>query len=119
MTKNDKIINIVYNTIGIRLDKSQLNSSTINKNGIYSVEPNFKRKQKNWHLVLINTRIKKMYVFEVPANHPIYKKLYYRGDKGRYRLLFDVGDDSFREILKHESFAKFLIGECRYYKEEF
>ena len=33
MTKNDKIINIVYNTIGIRLDKSQLNSSTINKTG--------------------------------------------------------------------------------------
>ena len=119
MTKNDKIINLVYNNIGIRLNKSQLNSSTINKTGLYSVEPNLKRKEKDWHLVLINTRVKKMYVFLVPANHSVYQKLYYRGDKDRYRLVFYVGDLSFREILKYESFEKFLIGECRYDKDEF
>ena len=54
MTKNDSIINIVFNTIKIKLIKSQLNSSTINMNGIYSVEPNFKRKERDWYLVLIN-----------------------------------------------------------------
>jgi len=54
MTKNDRIINIVFNTIRIRLNKSHLNSSTINNNGIYSVEPNFRRKENYWHLVLIN-----------------------------------------------------------------
>lgn len=119
MTKNDKIINLVYNTIGLRLNKSQLNSSTINKTGLYSVEPNLKRKENDWHLVLINTRIKKMYVFEVPAHHPVYKKLYCRADKDRYRLEFYVGDLTFREKLKYESFEKFLIGECSYYKDVF
>ena len=119
MTKKDKIINIVYNTIGVKLNKSQLNFSSINKTGLYSIEPNLQRKEKNWQFVLINTRVKKMYIFEVPAHHPVYKKLYYRGDKDRYRLEFYVGDDGFREKLKHESFAKFLIGECGYYKDEF
>jgi hypothetical protein len=60
-----------------------------------------------------------MYVFEVPANHPVYKKLYYRVDKDRYRLLFNVGDMSFREILKYEKFDKFLVGECSYYEDYF
>ena len=43
MTKNEKIINIVYNRTGIKLNKAQLNLSTINQTGEYSVEPNFKR----------------------------------------------------------------------------
>ncbi|NVK73078.1 MAG: hypothetical protein HWE24_06320 [Oceanospirillaceae bacterium] len=119
MSKNDKIINVVYNTIGIKLNKSQLNSSTINKTGLYSVEPNYKRKEKDWHLVLINTRIKRMYVFVVPSNHAVYKKLYIRADKNVYRLLFNVDDNSFREIMKYERFDKFLVGECQYYDDLF
>ena len=98
MTKNDRIINIIFNTIGIRLNKSQLNSSTINSNGIYSVEPNFRRKENYWHLVLINNRQKKLFVFEIPENHKVYDELYKRSAEGRYRLLFDIDDMSFEEI---------------------
>ena len=36
MTKNDRIINIIFNTIGIRLNKSQLNSSTINNKDAFN-----------------------------------------------------------------------------------
>ena len=60
-----------------------------------------------------------MYVFEIPANHLVYDKLYCRGDKDVYRLLFDIDDNSFREKLKFESFQKFLIGECKYDGEKF
>ncbi len=119
MTKNDRIINIVFNTINIKLNKSQLNSSTINKNGIYSVEPNFKRKEKDWHLVLINNRQKKLFVFEITKNHKVYDRLYNRSDKCRYRLLFDLDDMSFRERFSHESFSKFLTGTCEYNEDVF
>jgi hypothetical protein len=119
MIKNDKIINIVYNSIGVRLDKSQLNSSIINQTGLYSVEPNYRRKEKDWHLVLIDTRKRKMYVFIIPANNPVYKKLYYRGDKDCYRLEFYVGDSDFREKRHFESFKKFLVGECDYSNDIF
>lgn len=119
MTKNNKIINIVFNTINKKLNKSQLNSSSINKNGIYSVEPNFRRKENDWHLVLINNREKKLFVFEIPKNHLVYDKLYKRPDKDRYRLLFDLDDMSFIESLRHESFSKFLIGTCEYNEDIF
>ena len=119
MTKNDRIINIIFNTIRIRLNKSQLNSSTINSNGIYSVEPNFRRKENYWHLVLINNRQKKLFVFEIPENHKVYDELYKRSAEGRYRLLFDIDDMSFKEIYSHESFSKFLTGTCEYNEDIF
>jgi hypothetical protein len=119
MTKNDRIINIVFNTIRIRLNKSQLNSSTINSNGIYSVEPNFRRKENYWYLVLINNMQKKLFVFEIPENHKVYDKLYKRTTDGRYRLLFDLDDMSFRERHSHESFSKFLAGTCKYNEDIF
>lgn len=119
MTKNDKIINIVFNIIGIRVNKFQLNSSTINQNGIYSVEPDFRRKENNWYLVLINNRQKTLFAFEIPKNHKVFDKLYIRKVEGRYRLLFDLDDMSFREKLSHESFSKFLIGTCQYNENEF
>lgn len=119
MTKNDSIINIVLNTIKTKLNKSQLNSSTINRNGIYSVEPNFKRKERDWYLVLINNSKKKLFVFDIPENHKVYDKIYKRKGEGRYRLLFDLDDMSFREKLSHESFSKFLIGTCEYSEDIF
>ena len=119
MTKNDRIINIVFNTIRIRLNKSHLNSSTINNNGIYSVEPNFRRKENYWHLVLINNRQKKLFIFEIPENHKVYDELYKRTAEGRYRLLFDLDDMSFRERLSHKSFSKFLAGTCEYNEDIF
>lgn len=119
MTKNDKIINLVFNSIGLKLDKSQLNSSTINNTGIYSVEPNFNRKDKDWYLVLINTKIKKLYIFCVPSNHSLYNKLYFRDKKNVYRLLFNVADENFIELQKSIRFDKFLVGECTYQENLF
>ena len=119
MTKNDRIINLVFKSTGLKLDKSQLNSSTINKTGIYSVEPNVNRKDNEWSLVLINTKIKKLYVFCIPANDIIYNKLYFRDKKNVYRLLFNVADENFIELQKSIRFDKFLVGECTYQENLF
>tara|TARA_B110000114_G_C14748544_1_gene260039 strand:+ start:121 stop:480 length:360 start_codon:yes stop_codon:yes gene_type:complete len=119
MTKNEKIINIVYNRTGIKLNKAQLNLSTINQTGEYSVEPNFKRKLDDWHLVLINTRQKIIFIFIIPKNHNLYSNLYKRNDKSVYRLIFDVNDMNFREKLRYERFDKYLIAQCEYNENNF
>ena len=113
--KNDRLINIITNTIGVKLNKTQLNSATINKSGTFWIEPNFKRMQNDLHLVLINTKIKKLYVFIVPAFHSIYEKLYRREKEQRFHIEFFLNDMNFRERFTYERFDKFLIGECEYF----
>lgn len=112
-----KVINLILNTTGVHVDKSNANLSTINANGIYSVEPNLNRINNNWYLILINTRNKTIYVFNIPSNHFIYNKLYKRDDKDVYRLLFNVDDSNFEEKHAHERFDRFLEGECKYAKD--
>jgi hypothetical protein len=115
--KKRNVINLIYNTTGIKIDISNVNLSTINSNGIYSVEPNFDRPNHDWHLILINTQKRKVFVFNIPAHHKIYSKLYTREDKNVFRLLFDIDDPSFREHFSHERFNNFLETECSYEKD--
>lgn len=109
-----KVINVILNTLGISIEKSKTNLSTINSNGIYSVEPNFERQNDIWHLILINTQKRKLYIFSIPPNHSIYRVLYRREDKKVFRLLFDIDDLTFREHLSHERLENFLVGEYSY-----
>lgn len=109
-----KVINLIFNTTGVHVDRSNANLSTINSSGLYSVEPNFERIHNNWYLILINTQNKTIYVLNIPANNSVYEQLYKRNDKDVYRLIFDIDDTYFREKLSRERFDRFLEGECRY-----
>lgn len=112
-----RVINLIFNTIGVNIDSSNVNLSTINANGIYSVEPNLKRKNNDWHLLLINTNKRVIYVFNIPSNDYIYTHLYQRDDKDVYRLIFKIDDLSFTDNLSDQKFDKYLEGECKYDNE--
>ena len=111
------VINVIQNTEGIYVDKSNTNLSTINSNNIYSVEPNFKRKYNDWYLLLINTVKRTIYVFKIPSNDNIYSKLYKREKNNKYRLIFDLDDLTFEDKLSGVKFDNFLKVECNYYKD--
>lgn len=108
------VINVIQNTEGIYVDKSNTNLSTINSNNIYSVEPNFKRKDNDWYLLLINTVKRTIYVFKIPSNDNIYSKLEKRIDKEVYRLTFEIDDLTFRDKASGVKFDNFLKVRCKY-----
>jgi len=112
-----KVINVISNTTGIYVDKSYTNLSTINSNNIYSVEPNFKRKDNDWYLLLINTVKRTIYVFKIPSNHNVYCKLDKRVDREVYRLTFDIDDLTFRDKVSQQNFDIYLEGKCNYDNE--
>ena len=112
-----KVINVISNTKGIYVNKSYTNLSTINSNNIYSVEPNFKRKDNDWYLLLINTVKRTIYVFKIPSNHNVYCKLDKRVDREVYRLTFDIDDLTFRDKVSQQNFDIYLEGKCNYDNE--
>ena len=113
MTKNQLIshINNIHNS---KLNNSNTNFSNINSNGIWSMEPNFKRSTSKLYLVLNNNMTKKAHFFEIPANNSVYEKLYVRDKKGVYRLIFNVSDTEFIENLKYINFINFYKGFVEY-----
>lgn len=113
-----KLLNVIQNTLGIRIDKRNFNKSTINSNGKYSVEPNQKCPNADWFLCLINTRTMEVNVFTVPANSSIYSKLYFREDKSRYRLVFGTSDRNFIDELSKERFDRFITGSFKLENQE-
>ena len=113
MTKSS-IINKINNKFNLNLNPSNTNLSNINANGIWSMEPNFKRSTSKLYLVLNNNITRKAHVFEIPANHSVYEKLYVRDKKGVYRLIFNVSDTEFIENLKYINFINFYKGFIEY-----
>tara|TARA_B110000046_G_scaffold22166_1_gene20831 strand:+ start:56 stop:940 length:885 start_codon:yes stop_codon:yes gene_type:complete len=109
-----KVINVILNTIEVAVDKSYTNLSTINSTGLYSVEPNFKRKDNDWYLLLINTEKRTIYVFIIPSNDNVYSKLDKRVDKNVYRLTFDIDDLTFKDKSSQQKFDIYLEGKCKY-----
>lgn len=109
MTKSS-IINKINNKFNLNLNPSNTNLSNINANGIWSMEPNFKRSTSKLYLVLNNNITRKAHVFEILANHSVYEKLYVRDKKGVYRLIFNVSDTEFIENLKYINFINFYKG---------
>jgi hypothetical protein len=109
MTK-EIAIKTVSNTLGFNLNPTNTNWSNINSNGIWSIEPNRNRIHQKLYLLLNNNHSNKIHVFEIPANHDVYNKLYYRNDKNVYRLLFNVSDNEFIETLRHVNFINFYKG---------
>ena len=103
-----KIVNLIQNTVGIYIDKSNTNISTINSNDIYSVEPNFSTPNKTWYLVLINQYKKIIYLFEIPVNDILYKSMYKRSDRERFRLEFDIDDNQFKDKRSKQNLNKYL-----------
>lgn len=103
-----KIVNLIQNTVGIYIDKSNTNISTINSNDIYSVEPNFSTPYKTWYLVLINQYKKIIYLFEIPVNDILYKSMYKRSDRKRFRLEFDIDDNQFKDKRSKQNLNKYL-----------
>ena len=103
-----KIVNLIQNTVGIYIDKSNTNISTINSNDIYSVEPNFSTPNKTWYLVLINQYKKIIYLFEIPVNDILYKSMYKRTDRNRFRLEFDIDDNQFKDKRSKQNLNKYL-----------
>ena len=108
------VINVIQNTKRVYVDKSNTNLSTINSNNIYSVEPNFKRKDNDWYLLLINTEKRTIYVFKIPSNDNVYSKLDKRIDKEVYRLTFDIDDLTFRDKSSEQKFDTYLEVVCQY-----
>lgn len=113
MTK-EIAIKQINKELKLKLYNFNTNWSNINKNGIWSMEPNLERKKSNLFLVLNNNKTKKLHVFEIPAKNEVYEKLYVRNDKSVYRLLFNVDDYNFIETLKHINFNKFHKGSINY-----
>lgn len=113
MTK-DIAIKQINNKLNLNLNSTNTNWSNINSNGIWSIEPNCARKKQKLYLLLNNNRSKKIHVFEIPANHAVYDKLYIRNDRNVYRLLFNVGDNDFIETLNHINFTNFYKGFIDY-----
>jgi hypothetical protein len=109
MTKEIAIRNI-NKSLGLNLNLTNTNWSNINSNGKWSIEPNRDRSHHKLYLLLNNNHSYKIHVFEIPANHDVYNKLYYRNDKNVYRLLFNVSDDEFIETLRHVNFINFYKG---------
>jgi hypothetical protein len=109
-----KIKNYIRNVGNKSIDRNNFNISTINRNGVYSVEPNENCPQSDWHLCLINTQKQKIHYFLIPSESAVYRKLYFRKDTNRYRLIFEITDKNFRESIKGEHFGKFLEKEYDY-----
>lgn len=103
------LANLIFNTVGIDIKKDSFNISTINSSGIYSVEPNKNSPHSEWFLCLIDTRSMLAHLFKLPANAEVYKRLYFREDKQRFRLIFNLSDLDFLEKLSGERFNKYLI----------
>ena len=110
----DKAINEVNKKFNLKLSKTNTNWSNINANGIWSMEPNCDRKDQKLYLLLNNNRSNKIHVFEIPANHSVYDRLYVREKKGVFRLVFNISDSLFIEIVKHINFKNFYKGFIEY-----
>ena len=113
MTK-DTAIQLINKKLSLKLNSNNTNWSNINADGIWSMEPNLKRQNQKLYLLLNNNRTNKLHVFEIPANHEDYKKLYIRKDRPVFRLLFDVSDSQFNEKLGDVNFKNFLKGSIDY-----
>ena len=113
MTK-EIALKTVSKTLGFNLNSTNTNLSNINSNGIWSIEPNKDRRHQKLYLLLNNNHSNKIHVFEIPANHDVYDKLYIRNDRNVYRLLFDISDNEFIEKLKHINFINFYKGFIDY-----
>lgn len=106
----DKAIIEVNKKLKLYLNSNNANWSNINANGIWSMEPNCIRKAQKLYLLLNNNRSNKIHVFEIPANHSVYDRLYVREKKCVFRLVFNVSDTEFVETLKHINFKNFYKG---------
>ncbi len=113
MTK-ELAINKINKELRLKLNNFNTNWSNINRNGIWSMEPNLERKRSNLYLVLNNNSTKKLHVFEIPANNEFYAKLYVRNDRSVFRLLFNIDDTNFIETLKHINFIKYHKASINY-----
>jgi hypothetical protein len=113
MTK-ENAFKLIYQKFDLKLNSGNTNLSNINANGIWSMEPNCIRKAQKLYLLLNNNYSSKIHVFEIPANHEVYNKLYSRKDRNVYRLLFNVSDTNFIETLQHINFKNFYKGFIEY-----
>lgn len=113
MTK-ENAIKLTNKKFDLKLTTQNTNWSNINANGIWSMEPNRVRKAQKLYLLLNNNRSNKIHVFEIPANHEVYDKLYSRNDRNVYRLLFNISDTDFIETLQHINFKNFYKGFLEY-----
>lgn len=111
-----KVINTIENYLQCKIDRGNFNISTINSSGDYSVEPNKNCPKKEWHLCLINTRDKVLNYFIIPKHGEVYSMLYIRKDNGRYRLVFETGDDNFIEKYCNVKFARYLVSSFSYFE---
>jgi len=112
-----KLIKYIENQIDIRINELNFNVSSINSNGIYSVEPKLKCIEEDWFLTLLNTKSKKIYLFVIPKNNSIYNDLYVRDAKGTFRLIFSITDNSFREESSYKRFDVYLKNVIDYHKD--
>jgi hypothetical protein len=77
MTK-ENATKLIYQKFDLKLNSGNTNWSNINANGIWSIEPNCVRQAQKLYLLLNNNRSNKIHVFEIPANHSVYDRLYVR-----------------------------------------
>lgn len=113
MRKEDAI-KLINQKFDLKLTLQNTNWSNINANGVWSMEPNCIRKAQKLYLLLNNNLSNKIHVFEIPANHEVYNKLYSRNDRNVYRLLFNVSDTNYIETLQHINFKNFYKGFIEY-----
>lgn len=112
--RKENATKLIYQKFDLKLNSGNTNWSNINANGIWSIEPNCVRKVQKLYLLLNNNRSNKIHVFEIPANHSVYDRLYVREKKGVFRLVFNVSDTEFIETLQHINFKNFYKGFIEY-----
>jgi hypothetical protein len=113
MTK-DSAIQLVNKKLNLNLNSNNTNWSNIDADGIWSIEPNCGRRAHKLYLLLNNNRSNRIHVFEIPANHDLYEKLYVRDKKGVFRLVFKISDTEFIETLENINFKNFHKGVVEY-----
>ena len=90
------------------------NMSNITKSGDWWLNPAFDRKNDDWYLILNNGKTRKLHLFHIKANDPIFDKFDVRSDKDVYSLYITVSDTNFREKNTYLNFAKYLVVSLKY-----
>ena len=110
----ENAINLFNQKFNLKLNNGNTNWSNITANGVWWIEPNLNRSEKDWFLILHNNNSKKIHVFEFPQNHTVFNRFKIRKDKPRYALEFDVNDHKFKEKNKDIDFKPYHKATIEY-----
>jgi len=114
MTKEDAI-ELVKKGLNLKINSKNTVLILINDDNIWMSKFTQEKKHQKSYILLNNSISKKIHVFEIPANHPIYNLLYDKPfNEYNFVLWFDVNDEIFIERFSYFDFKRFLKWTINY-----